>query len=115
MQRVSGCRRDSVSTLSETFNEMILLINDRHLRLDAADEWLSTVVNASPDGIIAIDEQGTITLFNPAAGRIFGWKAEDMIGRSVDCLMPRMRSNILTCGDISRRACPAQPLARPLS
>ena len=83
-----AARRDSVSTLSETFNEMILLINDRHLRLDAANEWLSTVVNASADGIIAIDEQGTITLFNPAAGHIFGWKAEDMIGRSVDCLMP---------------------------
>lgn len=51
-------------------------------------EWLSTVVNASADGIIATDEYGTITLFNPAAGRIFGRKADEMIGRSVECLMP---------------------------
>ena len=72
-----AARRDFVFTLSETFNEMILLINDRHRRSDAANDWLSTVVNASADGIIAIDEQGTITLFNPAAGHIFGWKAED--------------------------------------
>jgi PAS domain S-box-containing protein len=56
--------------------------------LSSRNEWLGTVVNASPDGIIAIDEQGTITQFNPAAGRIFGWKAEDMIGRPVECLMP---------------------------
>jgi PAS domain S-box-containing protein len=56
--------------------------------LSNRNEWLGTVVNASADGIIAIDEQGTITLFNPAAGRIFGWKAEDMIGQPVERLMP---------------------------
>jgi len=52
------------------------------------NEWLNTVVNTSADGIIAIDEQGKLTLFNPAAGCIFGWKPEEMIGQSLDRLIP---------------------------
>ena len=52
------------------------------------DEWLSTVVDASADGIVVIDLQGTITLFNAAAERIFGWRAEDIIGWPMDCLLP---------------------------
>ncbi len=51
-------------------------------------EWLNTVVNASADGIIAIDEQGTITLFNQAAKRIFGWEPGEMLGQPLELLMP---------------------------
>ncbi len=52
------------------------------------EEWLATVVNASGDGIIAADEQGTITLFNPAAEQVFRRKAEETIGQALDVLMP---------------------------
>ena len=51
-------------------------------------EWLNTVVNASADGIIAIDEQGTIPLFNQAAKRIFGWEPGEMLGQPLELLMP---------------------------
>jgi Amt family ammonium transporter len=51
------------------------------------NEWLATVVSASADAIIAINDHGVITLFNPAAGRIFGWQAEEMIGQPVERLM----------------------------
>lgn len=45
---------------------------------------LSTVV----DGIITIDERGTVERFNPAAVRIFGYPPEEVIGRNINCLMP---------------------------
>ena len=51
-------------------------------------KWLSMVVNASADGIVALDEEGTITLFSHAAERIFGWKAEEMVGQPLECLLP---------------------------
>ncbi len=40
------------------------------------------------DGLVIIDAQGTIDAFNPAAERIFGWTADEVIGKNVRVLMP---------------------------
>lgn len=44
-------------------------------------EFLESLVNASVDGIIASDTKGRIILFNPAAERIYGYRASDVVGR----------------------------------
>jgi len=46
------------------------------------------VIDAAVDGIILIDERGVIETFNPAAERIFGWTAAEVIGQNVSTLMP---------------------------
>jgi PAS domain S-box-containing protein len=56
--------------------------------LAQAAEQMRSVVNHVVDGIISIDERGTITTFNPAAERIFGYSAEEAIGKNVRMLMP---------------------------
>jgi two-component system CheB/CheR fusion protein len=74
--------------------------------LAPADERMSSVVNHVVDGIISIDERGTITTFNPAAERIFGYRADEIIGCNVNRLMPepdrsahdRYIENYLTTG-----------------
>ncbi len=40
------------------------------------------------DGVIVIDTAGHIELFNPAAERLFGFTAEDVMGRNVAMLAP---------------------------
>lgn len=45
---------------------------------------LATAVNA----IITINERGIIETVNPAAGRMFGYTSEEMIGKNVSLLMP---------------------------
>mgnify|MGYP001037775256 CR=1 FL=1 len=40
------------------------------------------------EGIIATDTQGIVETFNPAAERIFGYRAEEVVGRNVSMLMP---------------------------
>ena len=49
---------------------------------------IRSVLNHVLDGIIAIDESGTVEAFNPAAERLFGYRAEEIIGKNVRTLMP---------------------------
>jgi two-component system sensor kinase FixL len=49
---------------------------------------LRAILETSPDGLITIDEQGIVQSFNPAAERMFGYDAAEVIGRNVSCLMP---------------------------
>ncbi len=50
--------------------------------------FLDAIFESSIDGIIAIDGEGRILLYNPAAERIFGYAAGEVTGRDVSCLMP---------------------------
>ena len=57
--------------------------------LRESENLLQTVINSTEDAMISIGEDGLITLFNPAAEVMFGRKRAEMIGQSVDCLMPK--------------------------
>ena len=48
-----------------------------------------TVVETAVDGIITIEQDGTVISFNPACERIFGYAAKEIVGRNVKCLMPQ--------------------------
>jgi two-component system sensor kinase FixL len=51
-------------------------------------ERLRSILETVPDGIVVIAENGLIESFSPAAERLFGWKAEEVIGKNVSTLMP---------------------------
>lgn len=53
-----------------------------------SEALLQAIFETSPDGLITIDEAGIIRSFNPAAERMFGHRAAEVIGRNVTCLMP---------------------------
>jgi len=46
------------------------------------------ILNATADGIITTDPHGVITMWNPAAERIFGYTTDEALGRKVTMLMP---------------------------
>ena len=48
---------------------------------------LAEVVDGAGEAVIVIDDQATITTFNRAAERMFGYKAHEMIGTSLERLM----------------------------
>ena len=56
--------------------------------LRAAAARMHAILDNAVDGVIAIDERGIVESFNPAAARIFGYAAGEVVGRSVNMLMP---------------------------
>jgi len=50
--------------------------------------YLTSVLDTVPDAIIVIDKAGLVQSFSPAAERLFGWRAQEVIGRNVKMLMP---------------------------
>lgn len=49
---------------------------------------LQSLIENAGDAIIAADREGTILLWNPAAERIFGFTAEEALGKSLDLIIP---------------------------
>jgi two-component system sensor kinase FixL len=61
---------------------------EREAPLPGREALLQAIVETSPDGLVTIDERGVIQSFNPAAERMFGYDADEVIGSNVACLMP---------------------------
>jgi PAS domain S-box-containing protein len=61
--------------------------------LDVTDELLGRLARALADAVVIADRDGTITFWNDAASRLFGWPAEEAIGNGLDLIIPeRLRA-----------------------
>jgi len=75
---------DELGVLTHAFNEML----ERIQAGEEARRLLSAIVESSDDAIIGKDLQQHILTWNPGAEKMFGYAAEEVIGRSIEFLIP---------------------------
>ena len=84
----------AVSKAGGAIDYLIAVVEDISARKQAeealreSEARLSAVVEGALDGIISIDSAGIVQSLNPAALRLFQYRADEAIGRSVAMLMP---------------------------
>jgi diguanylate cyclase (GGDEF)-like protein/PAS domain S-box-containing protein len=97
-----------LAALNETLDGRV---RQRTAEIAAANEALArqesrlrAVIDTAMDGVLIIGEENRIQIFNPACERIFGWKAEEIVGRSAAELVASetrtLRSNQLAFDEL---------------
>lgn len=59
--------------------------------LRESEAQLQTIFRAAPDSVIVIDQEGKIVQWNPKSEFLFGWKSEEVIGKTLtETIIPEM-------------------------
>ena len=70
------------------FSEVITEQKLKSEALELSSARMRGLIDSAMDGIISLNEKQEIILFNPAAERMFGIDAREMLGKSIDGLIP---------------------------
>jgi len=62
-------------------------------QLRTSESHLQALLDAVLDGIVSIDARGIIRTVNPAMEQIFGYRSEELLGQSVNLLMPEPQAH----------------------
>src|SRR5262249_1002327 len=65
------------------------IINTLRAQTFESEERSRALFQATPEGIIVTDAHGIIASFNPAAEQLFGYRADQVLGKHVQILVPR--------------------------
>ena len=88
--RMSEEVRDKTAALEAEVEER-RAAEEKAEQLAARAQALSAVVASSYDAILTVGPDGTVTGWNPAAEHLYGYSADEAIGRSVDLVVPEDR------------------------
>ncbi len=81
---IKNLQEDSANLLK--INEE--LRKNKDVELKKREEWLSSVVEATPNGLLMVNQVGGVVFCNKEFETLFGYQREEIIGRSMDFLVP---------------------------
>jgi len=67
----------SLLKIQEDSNNQLMLLNSN---LEISEEKLAVTINSIGDAVIATDDKGILSMLNPLAEKLTGWKKTDAIG-----------------------------------
>ena len=107
---VNAFSRDEPAALPQAKSGEFAILNGALRNLMEQESLSREIWKSASDAIITIDLDRIVTSWNPAAERMFGYDEEEMIGRSVDAIVPGsdkqemldIRSSIMSGGKPKR-------------
>ena len=85
--KLAVSNKDLASVNRDLEQTILKRIKAERLSIVNANKF-ETIFRTVPDGIITTDEKGDILAFNHGSENIFGYKADEVIGKNVKVLMP---------------------------
>lgn len=76
-------QREAAMNLAEDAEEARIAAERSEAALRTSEERFRTVVSAARDAIVVMGGEGEITLWSPGAEAMFGWAAEEVLGKPV--------------------------------
>jgi len=76
----------------------------------ATSRILATLIEASPLAIVTFDPEGIVTMWNPAAERIFGWSENEALGTRLPFVPAEKQAEFLA---LRRRALLGEAFTEP--
>ena len=90
-----GAGDDEIASLALSFNQMADSLQTRtqqrqqaEARRQASEARLATMLDTAADAIFTVDARQKITTFNRGAEKIFGYQAAEIVGQSMELLIP---------------------------
>ena len=80
----------------------LLRMRDAEAGLQRTTAMLAAVVEASPLPIVVFDRDGVIRTWNPAAERLFGYTAQEMVGRTDGAAGPAILADATILAHLQR-------------
>ena len=81
--------RDEVGVLALALRKVMSQVQLRDEALRESEARFSGIIELAGEGIISLDDEQKIILFNIGAETIFGYKKEEVIGKPVEFLLPK--------------------------
>ncbi|MEW5801365.1 MAG: PAS domain S-box protein [bacterium] len=87
-EEIRGSRNDEIGSLFASFYAMRSQVRQRVQLLKGEAELCQSLARSAVFGVIVLDIEGKILLFNDGAEKIFGWKRGEVLNQKATLLIP---------------------------